>query len=506
MEIKDLYKEWIRSPLRFVKEVIQAEPSWQQEQALNAIGELVLAKIRLSRGEKLNQDELKLAKKMGISIQSGHGTGKDAFSAWAICWFLSCFPNSKIPCTAPTSDQLDSILWSEIYKWVRNSKKDSDGVPILSKWLTIQNKKVLFTEGGGKEWFAVARTSNPKSSTEEQAETLAGFHEDYLMIVIDEASGVPEPVFKPLEGGLTGKVNFMLMVFNPTRDKGFAINSQKGNRGDWICLRWNSEESPLVEKTFIEHMARKYGKDSNPYRIRVLGLPPIAAEDTLIPWEWIQDAVERQVIPMQDDPVIFGVDAGAGGDHSSIIRRVGPKVEEIKRINTKQTMELTGQVSLELNIFENYQGCCVDNIGIGLGVYNRLQELGHRRVFAADVRRSPRDAQRFCRLRDELWWKLRTMFEEGTISIPNDDELIAQLSVIKWKTESDGRIKIESKEDMVKRGIASPNDADALMLSMFLNDAAFRIPSVKNDYWEDAEIFKRAKQRATRGENSWMAS
>jgi len=391
-----------------------------------------------------------------------------------------------------------------VYKWAKQSKPDEDGEPILLKWLKIQNKKIMFSEGGGKEWFAVARTSNPKSSSEEQAETLAGFHEDYMMVVVDEASGVPEAVFKPLEGGLTGKVNFMLLVFNPTRDKGFAIASQQQNRSDFVCFRWNSEDSTLVEKIFIERMAKKYGRDSNPYRIRVLGLPPLASDDTLIPWEWIQDAVDRPIENCDTDPIIFGVDAGAGGDHSSIIRRCGPKVEEIKRVNTKQTMELTGNVSLELNLFENFQGCCVDNIGIGLGVYNRLQELGHQRVFAADVRRSPRNPERFMRLRDELWWKLRTMFEEGAISIPNDDELIAQLSVIKWKTESNGKIKIESKEDMVRRGIASPNDADALMLSMFLDDSAFRVPSDRKDYWESVD-FKRLRARQL-GEHTWMAS
>jgi len=503
MEIKDLYKEWIRSPLRFIREVIQAEPTWQQEEVLKKLGEYVTAKIKLSRAEELSEVELALARKIGISIQSGHGTGKSAIMAWIMLWFLSCFPYCKIPATAPTANQLHSILWSELYKWSKNSRKDEDGVAILTKWITVQNQKAFFNEGEGKEWFAIARTSNPKATEEEQAETLSGFHEDYMIVVIDEASGVPEPVFKPFEAGLTGKLNFLIMGFNPTRDKGFAIESQRKHRTDWVCFRWNAEESPIADKLNIERLEKKYGKGSNVYRIRVLGLPPLASPDTLIPWEWIQDAVERPIQTLEDDPVIFGIDAGAGGDNSVILRRQGNVVQEIKRLSTPQTMDLVGAVSKELIAFESYQGCCVDNIGIGMGIYNRLQELGHRRIFASDVRRKARNEAKFHRLRDELWWKVRTMFEEGKISIPDDDDLIGQLSTIKYKTP-DGKIKVQSKEDMIRDGRGSPNDADALMLSMFLDDAAFRVPSLRNDYWEGIE-FKRLRQ-IKNGEHSWMAA
>jgi len=501
MDPVSLFTGWIKSPLKFVNDVILHNSSYtvtkQQEDGLIALGKLVTAKIHVSKGTA-SDEEKELSKKMGISIQSGHGTGKDAFLAWAICWFLSCFPMCKIPCTAPTADQLDAILWSEIVKWIRNSKKDTDGVPILSKWLTVQNRKVFFNEGGGKEWFAMARTTNPKASSEEQAETLAGFHEDFMMIIGDEASGLPDAVFKPLEGGLTGKVNLMLMAFNPTRNRGFAIESQQKNRKDWICLHWNSEDSEIVTREFIDRMARKYGKDSNPYRIRVRGLPPLAESDALIPWDWIQDAVDRDIILADDDPLIFGVDVGAGGDHSTILRRQGPKVQELKRFNTKDTMVLTGHVSLELNDWENYRACCVDNIGIGLGVFNRLRELGHSKVFAVDVRGTARNQDKFPKLRDELWWKLREKFEEKSISIPNDDDLISQLSIMKWKPEGT-KNKVLSKNEL---GVDSPNDADALMMTMFINDAAYRRPREWEDDYEEA--FWKQKNAKNRGIHGWM--
>ncbi len=507
-DLSDLYVEWQRYPLRFVQDIILSEtnprivPTKQQEEALMWLGKLVVAKIHLYEN-KATEEEKKLAKKIGISIQSGHGVGKDTINAWAIIWFLSCFPNCKIPCTAPTADQLDSQLWAEITKWIRNSKKDIDGVPILSKWLTVQNRKVFFNEAGGREWFAIARTVNKNASVDEQGETLAGFHEDFMMIIANEASGLPEAVFKPLEGGLTGKVNLIIMTFNPTRSKGFAIESQQKNRQDWICLHWDAEKSEIVTKESVERMARKYGRDSNPFRIRVKGLPPLSESDVLIPWEWIDEAVNREIVPADDDPLVFAVDAGAGGDHSCIIRRRGPKIEEIKRINTKDTMVLTGHVSGELLDWESYRACCVDNIGIGLGVYNRLRELKHQRIFAVDVRASARNSDRFVRLRDELWWNVREHFEEKAISIPDDPELISQLSIIKWGIESNGKIKIESKEEMHKRGIESPNDADALMMSMYVSDRNYRQP-VDHDKYEEA--WERMKNKKTRGEYAWMSA
>jgi hypothetical protein len=407
---------------------------------------------------------------------SGQGTGKDAFAS-LVCWyFLYNFANCKIPCTAPTSHQLKNVLWSEINKWGRKSRpldpKDPSGPTILQHLFEIQTERVFLKEKKGREWFAVARTVNAKASPDEQVETLAGFHEDHMLFIIDEASGIPDPVFKPIEGTLTGKLNIVLMIFNPTRSKGVATESQYGDSGQWVTLRWNSEDSEIVSREHIENMEKKYGRDSNPFRIRVLGLPPLADTDTLIPWDWIMDAVDREITPLDDDPVVKGVDVGAGGDKSVIATRHGGKITKLKRINTKDTMELVGWVVNEIDADEA-QATYVDVIGIGKGVYDRLRESGQR-VFSVDVRRTPKEPERFLKTRDELWWTLREQFEQGIISIPNDRDLIDQLGCIKWAPDSRGRVKVEGKPEMRRRGLNSPDEADAVCLTYAMNDRIFR--------------------------------
>lgn len=471
-KIKKLLLKWRDNPSAFVKECIGAKPTKQQEDALEAIRLLVQAKLKAYNKQEMTDAEKETASKVGISIMSGHFTGKDCFSAWMIIWFLSCFPRPIIPCTAPTADQLQKVLWSEVYKWLNHKNEKGEYLCVARDWLEIQNDKIFMKERKGKDWFAIARTSSANSNPDEQAETLAGFNESYKMVVIDEATGVPTGVFKPLEGGLGGKCNFILMIFNPTRSKCFAVDSHYGDSKRWITLRWNSEECELVSEEHIRMMREKYGRDSNHYRVRVLGLPPLSDSDTLIPWDWINDAIDREIIPLEGDPTCLGVDVGAGGDKSVILTRHGGKVGRIESNNSKDTMELVGWVTHEVLKNEN-SVIYVDSIGIGKGVYDRLREVGQR-VFSIDVRRGAKSAERFMRLRDELWWNLRDQFEKGTISIPNHKELIDQLQAIKYKPRSDGKIKVEGKDEMRKRGFGSPDEADALCLSFAMSDSIFR--------------------------------
>ncbi len=159
-----LMRRWAFDPFLFVDQALRVPKiTTQQRDALIQVKKLVNAKIKLSKGEKLTDEEKLYSRKIGVSIMSGQGTGKDALASWLIIWFLCCFPYPKIPCTAPTAHQLRDVLWSEINKWLRQSA--------VKDWLTWQSDKVFFTEAGGKEWFATGRTANPKSTLEEQAET-----------------------------------------------------------------------------------------------------------------------------------------------------------------------------------------------------------------------------------------------------------------------------------------------------------------------------------------------
>lgn len=469
-----IVRKWAEDPELFCKEALKVKfLSTQQRQGFEELRTLVWSKIKQAEGIPLSEKEKNYYSKIGLSIMSGRGTGKDAFASMAILWFLCCFPMPVVPCTAPTGHQLKDILWREINKW--RVGQDPANPPIVSDWLTWQSDKVFFTPHRGREWFAVARTANSKSTMEEQEETLQGFHEDYMMIVIDEASGVPDPVFRPLEGTLTRKCNFILNIFNPTRRDGFAADSHTKDRNRWVCLNWDSEESELVKPEFIQDLEKKYGRDSNYFRVNVKGVPPVSSSDTLIPYEWVIDAVNRDVLPLPEDPEVAGIDVGAGGDPSIYLAMRGPVVGPIHSNDTNDSEALTGW--LMGRIFEHDpKSVMVDMIGVGWGIEGNLRarlQSAATTIIGVNVSEVPSQDSRFYRLRDELAWRVREKFEQRAISIPDDPLLIGEATTIKF-TEPNGLIKVESKKEMKKRGVVSPNRFDALCLANYYETQLLR--------------------------------
>ena len=477
---EDIFKRWIVNPALFIQEIIitpyneatgmNIVMSNQQRKSIEAVSELVQARLKKFGKLELTEKEVELNNKFGVSVMAGKGLGKDALASWLIIWFLSCFPNCKIPCVSVSQDQLMKVLWSEIAKWLAYSPAKA--------WITLQSDKVYFSEVEddlkGKQWFAFPKTASPKSSVEEQVETLSGIHADYMMIVIDEASGIPEPVFHPLEGTMTQPCNFAFMIFNPTRSKGYAIDSQYKNSEYWVTLRWDAEESEIADRQVIERVRAKYGENSTPWRVRIKGLPPLVDEDTLFPMDWIMDAVNREIIPLDPDPVVKGVDCGAGGDNSVIITRKGGKVYPIARMKTPDSQVLINWI--EMSILEDSPDIVrIDNIGIGWGVYGVLADKFGSRVESADSRKQAGNTDKFYNKRAEMYWTLREKFEKGLISIPDDTDLIDELSAIKTSYEGGGKLKIAEKAKIKQEIGHSPDEADALAITYYFDD----IPQVR---------------------------
>ena len=304
--------------------------------------------------------------------------------------------------------------------------------------------------------------------------TLAGKHADHMLVLMDEASGVPDPVFLPIEGGMTGPCNLAILIGNPTQNHGYFYDSFTKHRQDWIVLYWNAEESELVSLDHIARMARKYGTDSNAYRIRVQGLPPNATPDTLIPYEWVKSAMDLEISVSEDDPVVLGIDVGRqlGGDPSIILRMKGLVVQEIQVFNGVDTTRLAEWVLQEI---ADSQACAVaiDVIGWGAGTYDTVSDLAPCMVLPVNVAESASNAEMFTRLRDEIWWKLREDFQAGIIGfkpgLAHVDDLVGELGSIHYNHQRTAKekIKIESKQEMRDRGVESPNLADALCLARY---------------------------------------
>ena len=211
-------------PVEFVEDIIKVKPDAEQAGILRSV-----AKNKLT------------------SVRSGHGVGKSAVEAWAIIWFIVTHPFPKIPCTAPTQHQLFDILWAEISKWLRNN-------PLLSTEL-VWTKEKVYMKAHPEEWFAVARTAS-------KPDALQGFHSDYLLYVIDEASGVEDKIFEPVLGSLSTPNARLLMCGNPTRIAGFFYDSHHKNRTLYHTIHIDGRKSARVDQSFIDGIVDMFGEDS----------------------------------------------------------------------------------------------------------------------------------------------------------------------------------------------------------------------------------------------------
>jgi len=372
--------------------------------------------------------------------------------AWTILWFMCCYLPCKVPATAPTAHQLEDVLWAELALWFR---KLPDEIRGEFEW----SAERFYMKAAPNESFAVARTSRP-----ERPEALQGFHAENLLFVIDEASGIPDQVFQVAEGALSTEGSFVVMAANPTRMEGYFYDSHHKMRERWAALHWNGEESPLVSPGYIEDMASKYGKQSAIYRIRVRG-DFAGNPDGVIPLDIIESAVGRDVKPF--GPIRWGLDvARFGEDRTALCKRNGnSKPDQVKFWSGKDTMQVAGLVKLEYdNANPKPEAICVDVIGIGAGVVDRMKEL-NLPVIGVNVAESPSVQDRYERLRDELWFKAREWFQARDVSMCEDDALIAELTLPTYQIRSNGKIKVEGKDEMKRRGVTSPDLADAFCLT-----------------------------------------
>ena len=433
-------QRYARSPTLFVREVLGVEPLDYQSEFLEAI----------ASGERK------------ISIRSGHGTGKSTAASWAMLWyFLMHYPN-KVVVTAPTSSQLFDALFAEMKRWI-NELPDA-----FKEVLNVKSDRVEHTSAPS-EMFISARTSRA-----ETPEALAGVHSEHVMLIVDEASGVPEQVFEAAAGSMSGHNATTIMLSNPTRSSGTFFESQNRLADSWWTRRWSCVDSPLVSDEFIEEMKLRYGEDSNAFRIRVLGEFPQADDDTIIPFHLVETATHRDIEGDSDLPSVWGLDVSRfGNDKTALCKRQGSVVTEIRSWAGLDLMQTVGRVVAEYEALlpsKQPREILVDSIGLGSGVVDRLRELGLP-VRGINVAEAPSMGATYLNLRSELWFKTKAWFEDRACKLPKDDQLVAELTGIRYSFTSSGKMKAESKDEMRKRGLASPDLADALCLTM-ASDAA----------------------------------
>ena len=444
----DIIMIWRDDPVRMIEDLFGIVPDEWQKEALRS-----------------------LAIEDRVSIRSGHGVGKSALMAWAILWWIFTRYPCKVACTAPTAHQLTDVLWGEIAKWV-NLLPDSWKNLIEVKADRVQMKS------NPLESFAVARTAR-----KEQPEAFQGFHSENMLFIVDEASGVEDVIFEVGSGSMSTKGAKTLMAGNPTRTQGYFYDSHNRMRVNWHTIRVNCEDSKMVSKEWIETMKKQYGEDSDIYRVRVLGEFPSGDDNAVIPLHLIEAAIGREIDSF-DGKMIWGVDvARFGGDRSALAkRRKNHLVEPVKTWQGKDLMQTVGIIVREYEdspLRDRPDMILVDSIGIGSGVVDRLREQGYP-VRGINVAESPSvDSDKFMRLRDELWWKVREWLEGRDCVLPDQQDLIGDLATPTFEIQSSGKIKVESKSEIKKRLPRSPDLGDALCLTFAISDRKFTRTNIR---------------------------
>jgi hypothetical protein len=407
-------------------------------------------------------------------VQSCNGAGKSTVASRAALWFNQCFPESIVITTATVHRQVRGILWGEIRKAFNAARFQLRG-ELFKTQLQV-----------GEKWFALGFTA-------EDATKFQGWHADHVLCIVDEADGISQEIFdEGVASILANDHARLLMIGNPTNPASefarrlkqpevskfrisafdtpnfteFGITICDIKSGEWREKITSPLPRPyLVTPEWVAERFKAWGESSPMFQSRVLGLYPERGDNVLIPFPWIESAVSREPTAADDPIRVLGVDvARYGADSSVIYLRDGDAARLIRKIDKASTTETAGMVAHDLET-TGAEYANIDTIGVGAGVYDDLRSRG------ADVREVNGSSSpltvcgtiEFLNRRAEIYWGLREHFEAGSIAIdPEDRQLVRELSDIRYGFTTSGKLKIESKEDIIRRTGKSPDHADAV--------------------------------------------
>lgn len=432
-------REWRENPVTFVREVFGVEPDLWQADVLNAF-----------------------PTHQRLALKACKGPGKSCVMAWCGWNFLLTRPHPKVIGTSISSSNLRDGLWTEFAKWQGRSK-------LLQEAFTWSAERIVSKEFP-ETWFASARAWSVGADPTQQANTLAGIHADYVLFLVDEAGGIPSGVVAAAEAGLsTGIETKLFLSGNPTHLSGPLYDACTKERHLYYVKEITGDpdapdRAPRIDPNWARKQIESYGRDSPWVLVNVFGQFPPGQDNTLIGVRDAEEAAKR-VVPYAEYahmPKILGVDvARFGDDRTTITMRQGKVAYRPSVFRNLDTMEVAGQVASVI-VRNKPKVVFIDQTGIGSGVVDRLKELGYP-VVGVDASARPADV-RCLNMRAQMWLHMAEWVKGGG-SIANDPDLIRELTTPTYKFHSDGKMQIESKADIKKRGLPSPDLADGLGLT-----------------------------------------
>jgi hypothetical protein len=398
-----------------------------------------------------------------IACASGHGVGKSTLAAWVILWGISTSPDCRGLVTGSTEAQVMQRLRAELKIWARRSR--------LEGLFELGATALVSTDPA----HAMTWRVDLVAWTEARPTSFAGLHNAgrRLVVVVDEASGVPDVIFQTLEGTGTDANSelIFLMLGNPLSPSGYFFDAFNKFSGGWSTRHIDSREISFTSKPHLERIAAQYGEGSDYFKMRVTGhFPSVGASQFLSP-ALVQMAMERPLVRPAGDPLVLGVDcARYGPDNSVLFPRRGLDARSIpyESYNGLSIPQLEEKVIMFVNRHPDVMQVHVDGGGLGAGVVDHLRL--RLSIPVIDVVGSGKPDQgmigggRYANKRAESYAILKGALETG-LCLPNDRELFAELTCFEYLFDRRGDILLESKMDLRKRNLDSPDRGDALALT-----------------------------------------
>ncbi len=435
-----------------------------------------------------------------VGVESATGTGKSHSLGWLTLWFAATWPASRTFSFAAKEEQLDLYAWTEIKKLWPAFKRLFPTADLTRLRIRMDGAR---EEGEGAGWGAVGRSIGV-GAHEQVSTKAAGMHAEHMLILVEEASGVPLPVSAAIENTVTDVHNLRAYIGNPDHqhDTLHEFCTSPGVRHIRISAldhpnivtnnvrdpKWEDLDNDVavvpgaVSRKSIARRREKYGEGSRIYLSRVRGISPPEAQDALIQLKWCEEAVGRYSDPaFREGPLALGVDVAnsEAGDRAAIARGQGACLLEVRSFPCPDSVQLGVDVGTEIKVDGiDPRRVAIDSIGVGAGTVGRLREMGYpiralnagsRAVGSADREARARTgkgawgAEEFANLRAAMWWRFRRDLERGHIALCDDHELFDDLTTPTWFTRG-GKIFVEPKEEIRKRLGRSPDRADAVVM------------------------------------------
>lgn len=402
-----------------------------------------------------------------VAVRSGHGTGKTFVAACGVIWWLYA-REGLVVTTAPTWEHVSSVLWREI-----NEIASKALVPLPGEQFQTERRV-------GDYWYAVGLSTNTPSAFQ-------GRHHPRLLVVVDEAPGVAEQVHLEISTLATGGKNCIMMIGNPTTTSGTFYEAFK-HPDYWKCLRVSCLDHPnvttghegiegAVTEGWIAEKKAQWGENHPFWYSRVLGEFPKISTRGVIPLGWLERAEDEgkrlealAEAEAERMPRVGGLDVARYGDNECVFTvRRGDAIEFQVAWSHLSLMETCGRAVQNIKEY-GLKALVIDAAGVGAGVYDRLIEQGQP-VYAYNGGHRAFTPGSFSNRRTEMWWALRTRLEKQRLWLPpHCERLVADLIAPEYEINSSGRIKVETKETLLDRGVRSPDFADSLILCFALDE------------------------------------